>query len=188
MNRTNHSATLRLCLTGVMAALCFVSNYIRIPLLDSQVHIGNALCVLCGFLFGPATGFLAAGIGNLLYDLMAGYGYECLITFVSKGAIALVSGAIASGAVEMTGRDHRRCLLGAILGAATYVALYMLKTFIFGLTVNGLTMEATLLKMAAKLPASAINAVFAAVVTPVFWQALCPALRASGWVEKPHAA
>ena len=73
-----------------------------------------------------------------------------------------------------------RVVCAAAFGAFAYVALYMLKTFVFGLTVNGLTLEATGLKMAAKLPGSVINAVFASVAGPVLFSALRPALRHAG--------
>ena len=53
----------------------------------------------------------------------------------------------------------------------------MLKTFIFGLTVKGLTLDATVVSMLSKLPGSVINAVFATIVSPVLFNALRPALK-----------
>lgn len=176
-----------LTVTGVLAALACVSNLIRIPLGESKISISNAVCLLCGLIVGPGAGFLSAGLGNFLYDIFTGYGYESIITFVSKGAIALVAAVltkkIRKGPRIETG-DYPRLWIACALGALTYVALYMLKTFIFGLTVNGLTMEGTLAKMGAKLPASMINAVFATVVSPAFYIAVIPALRHTGVLEK----
>lgn len=173
-------SALFLTVTGVMAALACISNLIRIPLGESMISVSNAVCVLCGLILGPASGFLAAGIGNFLYDIFVGYGYESLITFISKGAIALVV-AFLSGELRKKEKlqpgDSPRLFLACALGALTYVVLYMLKTFIFGLTVNGLTMEATWIRMGAKLPASLINAVFAAIAAPVFYAAVRPALK-----------
>ncbi len=169
-----------LTVTGVMAALACVSNLLRIPLGESKISISNTVCILCGLILGPSSGFFAAGLGNFLYDIFTGYGYESLITFVSKGAIALVV-AWVTGKMrkkeKLDRADYPRLLIGSALAALTYVALYMLKTFIFGLTVNGLTLEGTYAKMAAKLPASLINAVFATVVAPLFYLAVIPALR-----------
>ena len=56
----------------------------------------------------------------------------------------------------------------------------MLKTFVMGLTVKGLTMDATLVSMGSKLPASLINAVFATVVAPVLMNALHHPLHRMG--------
>ncbi len=179
-------ATLSITVIGMMSAMIFVLNYFRFPFLGTQVHMTNALCVLSGLLFGPAAGFLSSGIGSMLYDIVAGYGAECLITFVSKGAIGLIAGLIAYRVLPrepMSGSDHALIVLGSAAGAFAYVALYMLKTFIFGLSVNGLTMSGTLAKMLSKLPGSAINALFATIVAPIFYAAIRPALRRAGVLD-----
>lgn len=181
------SMTLRICFCGVLAAMIFVANYFRIPFGDTKLHLTNGLCALAGLLFGPGLGFVAAGLGSGLYDIMAGYGAECLITLVSKGAIALVAGVIGMGLIrrqKLTQADVIRVVIACVAGALTYVALYMLKTFVFGMWVNHLGTDATLVKMGAKLPGSLINAVFAAIVGPVLFCALKPALKSAGLLEK----
>jgi len=37
----------------------------------SRIHLGNAFCLLAGFVMGPIGGGLASGIGAMLYDLPA---------------------------------------------------------------------------------------------------------------------
>ena len=185
--RPSDRSAARISLIGMMAAIVFVGNYLRIPFMDTKLTVANALCVLSGLLFGPAGGFLAAGIGSFFYDIVTGYGAESLITFVSKGAIGLIAGLAGYRAAhaEHFGRaEVLRVVCAAVLGAFAYVALYMLKTFVFGLTVNGLTQEATLLKMAAKLPGSAINAVFASIAGPILCSALRPALTHAGLFDR----
>ena len=169
------SQTLRLTCYGLMTALAFVANYIRFPFLGSQITISNTLCALCGLILGPWAGFVSAGIGNFLYDLIAGYGVEGLITLVSKGAVALVAGLICHRSLlkkELSAKDRSMIFVGCAAAALTYVALYMLKTFIMGLTVKGLSMDGTLASMASKLPASLINAVFATIAAPMLMNAL----------------
>ena len=186
--RNIHSnQTLRICFCGIMTAIVFVANYLRIPFMGTSVHMTNALCAIAGLLFGPGLGFVAAGLGSALYDLTAGYGAECLITFASKGAIALVAGLIALGVAHKpdTGKaDVVRVVIACVAGALTYVALYMLKTFIFGMWVNGLGLEGTLVKMGTKIVGSLINALFASVAGPIVFLALKPALRHAGLMEK----
>ncbi len=177
----------RISLIGMMAAIVFVGNYLRIPFMDTKLTVANALCVLSGLLFGSGGGFLAAGIGSFLYDIVTGYGAESLITLVSKGAIGLIAGLVgySSAHAEAYGKGEiSRVVCAAVLGAFAYVALYMLKTFVFGLTVNGLTLEATGIKMAAKLPGSVINAVFASIAGPVLFSALRPALSHAGLFDR----
>lgn len=183
----DRNSTFRICFIGLMAAIVFVVNYLRIPFMGTQLHMTNALCVLCGLLFGPGAGFLAAGLGSGLYDIVAGWGAECILTFINKGAIALVAGLIGYKAArkDVTGAaDRAEIIAGSVLGAFAYVALYMLKTFVFGQLVDGLTLSAVTAKMLTKLPGSLINAVFAFIVAPILLGALKPALKKAGLYEK----
>ena len=185
--RSNRNDTFRLCFIGLMAAIVFVVNYFRIPFMGTQLHMTNALCALCGLLFGPGAGFMAAGLGSGLYDIVAGWGAECIITFINKGMIAAVAGLIAFKASRKEPMDttaHVKVIVGSVLGALTYVALYMLKTFIAGQLIDGLTMDAVTAKMLTKLPGSLMNAAFAFIVAPILLGTLKPALKHAGLYEK----
>ncbi len=182
----NRSNTIRLCFIGMMAAIIFVVNYLRIPFMGTSLHLTNGLCALAGLLLGSGAGFLAAGIGSFLFDIVAGYGVESLITFVSKGAIAFIAALIGHKAASnetLSSKGHLTIIIAGVIGAFTYVLLYMLKTFIFGLTVKGLTMDATIVSMFSKLPGSVINAVFAAIISPIALNALRPAVKHAGLWE-----
>ena len=177
------SRTYQLTCWGLMAALAFVSNYVMFPLLGSRVTVSNSICVLCGMILGPWAGFVTAGLGAFLYDLIAGYGAEGMITLVSKGAIALMAGLIGAGTlrkVRLEKKDTVRLMLGAAAGAILYVALYMLKTFIYQKFVYGFPMDAVWATMVSKLIPSLINAGAAVVAAPLFYHAVLPALQASG--------
>lgn len=196
--RSASSRTVRLCLIGMMAAVACVSNYISIPFFASRFHVGNAVCVLCGLLLGPVAGFFAAGVGNGLFDIVGGYGLEFIITFINKGAIALVTGLIAyktASKSKLVRSDYVHIVLGSVLGALTYTALYLIKSFIQLRFVRGLSFEDTIsvdgvtisgiwTTMATKGIASLTNAIFAFVVAPILFSALHPALRHLGLYEK----
>ena len=77
-----------------------------------------------------------------------------------------------------------KIILGSALGALAYVALYMLKTFVAGNLVDGLTMDAVIAKMLTKLPGSLMNAAFAMIVAPILLGAVRPALKHAGLYEK----
>ena len=191
-------STFRICFIGLMAAIACVSNYISIPFFASRFHVGNAVCVLCGLLLGPVAGFFAAGVGNGLFDIVGGYGLEFIITFINKGAIALVTGLVAyktASKSKLVRSDYVRIVLGSVLGALTYTALYLLKSFIQLRFVQGLSFEDTLSidgvtisgiwsTMATKGIASLTNAAFAFIVAPILYSALHPALRHAGLFEK----
>ena len=170
---------LTIVFVGVLAAMVYVVTLFRFPLLGSKVHFANAVCLLAGMLLGPAPGGIAAGLGSALYDAFHGYDFlNVLITFASKFAMAWVCGRIMSAE---GGRKQKidRTVLSAAAGALTYVALYMLKSYIFGaIAGNGWA------AVVSKFPASIINAGAAVVAAPVFYHAVLPALKAGGLLDK----
>ena len=175
------------CIAMLAAVVCVVTLY-RFPLLGSKVHFANAICLLSGLLMGPFAGGLAAGLGSAIYDAMlGGYGLvECLVTFVSKFAMAWVCGKIAfSGRREA--KVHGWNIFACVTGALTYVALYMLKTFVFQKFVYGFPAETVWATMLSKLPGSLINAVAAMIAAPILYTALYRALDRGGLLKKMRA-
>ena len=169
-----------------MTALVYVATLIAFPLLGSKVRLANSVSLLGALLLGATPGGLAAGLGSLIYDIQTGYGAEGIITFVSKFAMAWVCGAVAFSG-EHKADDHRRNVLACTAGAWTYVALYMLKTYIFQRFVYGYPIDAVWATAASKFPASAINAVAAMVIAPVLYTALRPALKSTGQLDTMRA-
>ena len=187
MQHSRGNDTFRLCFVGLMAAIVFVVNYFRIPFMGTQLHMTNALCALCGLLFGPGAGFMAAGLGSGLYDIVGGYGAECVITFINKGMIALVAALIAYKAGRKEPMDtaaHVKVIVGSALGALTYVALYMLKQYVYKHFISGMALDATYAVMISKLPGSLINAAAAMIVTTPLFAMLRAALKRAGIYSK----
>lgn len=177
MNEKKFS-TLKIIYIAVMAAIVCVVTFFRFPLLGSKVHFANAMCLLAGLLLGGVPGGIAAGLGSMLYDALFG-GYDvvqCLITFVSKFAMAYVCARIANVKMDREAKPVRIVVAG-VIGALTYVALYMLKTFVYQKFVYAFPMDAVGATMLSKLPASLINAVAAMIAAPIFYGAVRPALK-----------
>lgn len=179
----------RIVYTALMAAIVYVLTLLYVPLLDSKVHCGNAASMLAGLLLGPWLGGAASGIGAFFFDLTHGYGIvEALVTFASKFLMAMVAGLVANAYRQqgnvLDGKNHVRMVLGCVLGGLTYIALYMLKTFVKQHFIGGVPLDGTWAAMLAKLPATSINNGFAAVVTPLFYIALRPALNSIGVIEQ----
>ncbi|MBQ1678873.1 MAG: ECF transporter S component [Oscillospiraceae bacterium] len=175
--------------TALMAAIVYVLTLLYLPLGESRVHFGNAASMLAGLILGPWLGGTASGVGAFFFDLTHGYGLiEALVTFASKFLMAMAAGLVAEaykreGSV-LDGKGHLRVILGCVVGGLTYVALYMLKTYVKQRFVAGVPLEGTWAVMLAKLPATAINNGFAAVVTPILYTALRPALNAIGVLDR----
>lgn len=110
----------------VMAALfaafaCVATMSIRIPTpgTGGYIHPGDAVVILSGVILGPVWGFLAAGIGSALADLLGGYFIYVPITFVVKGIVAFTVGLI----YHRIGKTAKSCYMAVILGGVADIIL-----------------------------------------------------------------
>ena len=180
-------STRKVVYVALLTALVYVATMISFPLLGSKVRMANPVSLLGALLMGPVFGGLASGLGSLIYDVQTGYGMESVITFVSKFIMAWVCGKLAFSGGRRAD-DHKRNVLACTAGAWTYVALYMLKTFLFQRFVYGYPADTVWAAMASKFPASAINAAAAMVVAPILYTALRPALQRTGQLDAMRSA
>lgn len=177
---TRDQRTKRMVLLGLMMALVIVGNAVlRTKTPWGTFSFGNVLCALAGILLGPVGGGVAAGVGSMLYDILfyPAYLAECWITLLTKGAIGLTAGLVAwSGAKG--GFSMGRNVAASTVGAATYLVLYVFKSFAWdGLFVGRLPVEAALVGAFTMAPMSIINAVIAVVCAPILAKALQKALK-----------
>ena len=77
--------------------------------------------------------------------------------------------------------------MASVAGALTYVALYMLKTYVYNRFVYGFPLETVGATVISKLIPSLINAAAAIVAAPIFFHAVLPSLRAVGVLKRIHA-
>lgn len=161
---------------GLMAALCFVGNYIQIKIpngvLITRIHFGNSMCLLAGLLFGGIPGGLASGIGTGLYDLLDPvYIVSAPFTFLSKFAMGFVCGVLAAKYKNhpKTNKSFTGVVLSAVAGQITYIVLYLMNTYI-GQLFLGAPVETALTAVATNAITSSVNAVIAVVVSvPLFY-------------------
>lgn len=182
MEKKHTLTTRKIVFAALMAALTVAGSALRVTLpLDiagtTSFHLGNIMCALSGILLGPWLGGLASGLGSAIYDIMNPlYISECWITFLTKGAYGLVTGLIIRAGGKKFG--YVKALLATLAGALTYAVLYLAKSYFYsGLLIKGLTPDAALLTVVAKLPATAFNAVVALVFAPILAVAIQKALE-----------
>lgn len=109
--------TKKLVLSALFMALtCVATMSIRIPTpgTGGYIHPGDALVILSGALFGPVWGFLIAGIGSCLADLLGGYLVYVPITFLIKGLVAFSSGLIFQKLAGFSKKHYLALALGGI--------------------------------------------------------------------------
>lgn len=183
-NRTKTAPSVpMLALLGMLTALVFVSNYLRVTLPiaiggKTSFTLANIMCCLSGLLLGPAGG-LASGLGSALYDLTNPvFAAECWITLITKGVMSLTAGLVTRRAERRAAPSYPRCLLGAVCGCVSYYALYFFKCFAYdGLLIEGLQPAVALGILPLKLPASIFNAAVAIAAAPLLCVAIRGALR-----------
>ena len=176
-------STKKIVLVGLMAALTCVGSAIRIVIPvniggTTAFHLGNIFCALSGILLGPWLGGAAAGLGSLVYDIVFYPAYidEAWITFLTKGAYGLASGAIA----YLGGKEwgYGKATAATVAGALTYALLYLFKSYFYGgILKQGLTAAAAWIVVIEKLPATIFNAAVAIIFAPLLATAIRTALK-----------
>ena len=188
MYNTKKFTTLKLAIIGLMSAMVFVATNFRIsiptPLGPTMLHLGNVMCILSGLLFGPLTGGLSAGFGSAMFDLFdPTYAPEAWITFIMKFAMGFIAGSIAYGSGKK-GENKTANTIAAIVGAFSYVVLYVCKTFIMNYFIIGDQLEAVIAVTITKATVSLTNAVIAVIASLAISIAIRPALKSAGIFNK----
>ena len=129
-----HSKTKKIVVTALMAAIvCVATMLIKIPSpMKGYLNIGDCTVLLCGWLLAPGYGFIAAGLGSALADLLSGYIAYAPATFVIKGAMALIAFACFKLMNKRIGRLPSQ-ITGAMLAeTAMVLSYYAFEGFLYG--------------------------------------------------------
>ena len=112
----------KIVMGALFAALaCVATMSVRIPTpgTSGYIHPGDAIVILSGVILGPGWGLLSAGIGSAMADFLGGYFIYVPITFVIKGAVAFVSGAI----YRQVGKTPKSRCAAVVLGGVSDMIL-----------------------------------------------------------------
>ena len=87
------TTTQKIIFSAMLAALtCVATMVIKIPSpLSGYLNLGDCIVLLSGWLMSPLYGFMAAAVGSALADVLSGYMIYAPITFIIKGAMALIA-------------------------------------------------------------------------------------------------
>ena len=173
-------STKRIVLAALMAALTVVGSGLRITIPvdiggNTAFHLGNIMCALSGLLLGPGLGGVAAGLGSAIYDMTnPAYFSEAWLTFLMKGAYGLIAGLVAWAGNKHW--DYLKAIIASCAGAITYALLYLGKTYLKAVYVQGVAHSGALIAVAGKLPATIFNAAVAVIFAPILGVAIRKAL------------
>ena len=112
-----------IALVAVMAAVTCALTYVvqvPVPATGGYIHLGDVAANFAALAFGPWLGFLIAGGGMAIADLLAGYAVYAPGTLVIHGLQAVV--------VALLGRNRKPWMMfvAAVAGGAVVVAGYFL--------------------------------------------------------------
>ncbi|MCE5222418.1 MAG: ECF transporter S component [Clostridium sp.] len=116
--------------TGLLTALVFVATSfinIRLPIAASGglVHLGTAMLVIASVVFGKEKGAIAGAVGMTIFDLSSGWALWAPFTFVIRGIMGYVLGAI-SYSNNKNGDNIIINIIAVILSGAWMIAGYYL--------------------------------------------------------------
>jgi uncharacterized membrane protein len=147
----------QIALVTVMAAVaCTLTFVVQVPIpaTGGYVHLGDVAANFAALAFGPGLGFLIAGGGMAIADLLAGYATFAPGTFVIHGLQAVV--------VSYIGRNRKPWLMfaGAVVGGAVVVAGYFCYEW--------LVLRIGVLAAAQEIPANIVQVASGLIGVPVF--------------------
>ena len=124
-----HSSTFKIVLTALFAALICVATMlvqIPIPATGGYANLGDGVILICAYLISPLYAVIAAGLGSMLADLLAGYASFAPGTLVIKAVVALIAALIFNrlGRGRKAGAQIVAMIVGAVLAEAFMVLGY----------------------------------------------------------------
>lgn len=134
------NATKKIVMTAMFVALCCVATMIiKIPSpFKGYTNLGDCIVLLSGFLLSPLYGFMSAGLGSALADVLSGYVFYAPATFLIKGIMALV----AHFGIKLTKNKINLTVSAIISGIFAEVIMiigyYVFEGFLYGFGTSAL--------------------------------------------------
>ena len=148
----------KLVYTSMMAAMVCVATFIiKVPsvVTNGYVHIGDGVIFISVILLGGKSGAWAGAIGAALADLLGGYGYYVMPTFIIKGVMALIMGII----IKKLPNLKFKWIVGAAFGSIWQIAAYYLV---------GSLMVGSFISTLVEIPGNAIQSLVGIIETIIF--------------------
>lgn len=192
MTDKSHDKVLKIALTALFAALCYVIFtflQIKIPMPGgdaTSLHLGNAFCVLAALLLGGVYGGLSEAIGMTIADLMDPvYITVAPKTFVLKFCIGLIAGIVAHRIAHINDSHDKKyifkwSLIASVAGLGFNVIADPLVGYFYKQYILGQPQEMASVLAKWSTATTFVNAVVSVVLVSALYNALRPALAKSG--------
>ncbi len=137
--------TKKLVTAALFAALaCVATMIIKFPSpLKGYLNIGDCIVLLCGWMLSPVYGFVAAGLGSGLADLLSGYLVYAPATFIIKGLMALIACYVFKLIHKSLGHNLPARIVSGILAEIIMVlGYYVFEGFMYGFIASAVNIPA----------------------------------------------
>lgn len=137
--------TKKLVTAALFAALaCVATMIIKFPSpLKGYLNIGDCIVLLCGWMLSPVYGFVAAGLGSGLADLLSGYLVYAPATFIIKGLMALIAFYTFKLIRKSLGHNLPARIVSGILAEIIMVlGYYVFEGFMYGFIASAVNIPA----------------------------------------------
>ena len=126
--------TKRLVTAALLAALtCVATMVIKVPSpLNGYLNLGDCIVLLAGWMLSPALGFLSAGLGSALADVISGYVTYAMPTFIIKGLMALIAFYGFKLLNKRLGDVLSRLISGISAEITMILGYYLFEGFLYG--------------------------------------------------------
>ena len=130
----------KLVYCATFAALCCLATFLLafpFPGGIGYFNVGDVIVLLAGWFLGPWLGGVAAGVGSVLADVMAGYALYAPATLLIKGGVAIIGyflWRLFRFFVKKEGLDFLFRILAAVVAELFMVAGYFLyESILYGM-------------------------------------------------------
>ncbi len=188
------NAVLKLSITALMAALCYVAfTFLQIkiptPVGYTSFHLGNTFCVLGALLLGGLPGGIAGAIGMGIGDILDPvYITVAPKTIILKLGIGLVTGLVAHKVLKIntkTGKELKKdVFLASGAGMLFNCIGEPLFSYLYYLIILGNSEKAITYLALAKFVTTFINAILAVIIASILYLAIYPRLKESGLLDR----
>ena len=126
--------TKRLVTAALLAAMtCVATMVIKVPSpLNGYLNLGDCIVLLAGWMLSPALGFLSAGLGSALADVISGYVTYAMPTFIIKGLMALIAFYGFKLLNKRLGDVLSRLISGISAEITMILGYYLFEGFLYG--------------------------------------------------------
>ena len=114
------------------ALICVATMVVKIPTpLNGYINLGDCVILVAAFTLPCGYGFLAAGIGSCLADILSGYTAYAPATFVIKGFMVLVV-CLVTKLLKVKKPNFVKVVSGVLAELTMVLGYYIFEGFMYG--------------------------------------------------------